>query len=232
LLGAVQCAGRCPDSEAANVLLAIQWHSYVMVLPARDSELVQIMDAALADAARRAGEWLACRPGCSQCCYGAFAINRLDVLRLRTGMGALRAVDPERAAAVEERAKRWIDDFGSDFPGHRATGELGQSDDDRARFDDFANEAACPALDPASGLCDLYQARPMTCRVFGPPVRADAGDGTEALGHCELCFAGATSEQVAACEMPVPHELEQGILEEVDGENVRSETVMAFALVH
>jgi len=60
-----------------------------MDLPARDRELVHIVDAALAEAARRAGEWLVCRLGCTQCCYGAFAINELDALRLRTGMDAL-----------------------------------------------------------------------------------------------------------------------------------------------
>ena len=44
--------------------------------------------------------------------------------------------------------------------------------EDQARFEDFANDAACPALDPATGRCDVYAWRPMTCRVFGPPVRA------------------------------------------------------------
>ncbi len=66
-----------------------------MVLPVGDSELVQIMDASLAEAARRAGTWLACRPGCTQCCHGAFAINALDTLRLRAGMEALRASAPQ-----------------------------------------------------------------------------------------------------------------------------------------
>ena len=66
-----------------------------MGLPAGDSQLVQIMDAALADAAKRAGAWLACRPGCTQCCHGAFAINALDVERLQVGVNALRAADPQ-----------------------------------------------------------------------------------------------------------------------------------------
>ena len=49
----------------------------------------------------------------------------------------------------------------------------------------------------------------MTCRVFGPPVRMGDGD---ALGCCELCFHGANEEEIAACEMPVPTELEAGIV--------------------
>ncbi len=206
-----------------------------MELPARDSELVQIVDASLADAARRAGPLLVCRIGCTQCCHGAFAINALDAERLRAGMSTLRATQPVLATAVESRAYAWLGQYGSDFPGNTRTGILGTSDADRARFDDFANDAPCPALDPATGCCDVYVSRPMTCRVFGPPIRAVGDDGSEGLGHCELCFIGATPAQIAACEMPVPLELEAEILEEMrcnSGEiGSSSETVVAFALV-
>jgi len=202
-----------------------------MNLPAGDRQLVQIMDAALAEATRRAGGWLACRPGCTQCCHGAFAINQLDTLRLRSGMDALRTSDPARAATVEERAKRWIEEYRGGFPGDPETGRIGESDEDRERFAEFADDAPCPALDAATGLCDLYEARPMTCRVFGPPVRVEGADGAEGLGHCELCFAGATAEQVAACEMAVPAEMEEALVAELDAQGARGETVVAFALL-
>jgi Fe-S-cluster containining protein len=201
----------------------------VMRLPEGDSELVQIMDAALADAARRAGAWLACRPGCTQCCHGAFAISPLDALRLDAGMKTLRRENPALAAEIERRAHAWLDEHRAGFPGDTETGLLGGSDADQERFEEFANEAACPALDPATGCCDVYPWRPMTCRVFGPPVRMNSGaENAEGLGHCELCFIGATPEQVAACEMPVPHELEAKLLEEVQSSG---ETVVAFALL-
>ncbi len=190
---------------------------------------MQIVEAALADAARRAGDWLVCRLGCTQCCYGAFAINPLDALRLQTGMDSLRSADPALATEVERRARAWIGEQGEDFPGDAETGMLGDSDRERERFEEFANEAACPALDPATGRCDVYAWRPMTCRVFGPPIGMDAGaEEAKALGHCELCFIGATPAQVAACEMPVPHELEAGLLNEI---GVKGETVVAFALL-
>ena len=200
-----------------------------MGLPARDAELVQIVDVTLAAAARRAGDWLVCRPGCTPCCHGAFAINALDVERLRVGMSELRAEAPGRAAEIERRAAAWIGEHGRAFPGDVASGRLGETDEERERFEGFANEAACPALDPATGRCDVYAWRPMTCRVFGPPVRMEAGeDGAAALGHCELCFAGADQAVVEACEMAVPHELEAEVLGEIgDG----GETVVAFALL-
>lgn len=201
----------------------------VMGLPAGDSELVQIVDAALADAARQAGAWLLCRLGCTQCCYGAFAIGALDALRLQAGMEALKAAEPALAAEIVRRAQDWIAEYGPRFPGDAVTGLLGDSEREQDRFEEFADEAACPALDPVTGRCDLYAWRPMTCRVFGPPVRmdAEAGEGL-ALGHCELCFVGASAAEVARCEMPVPHELEAALLDEI---GAKGETVVAFALL-
>ena len=67
-------------------------------------------------------------------------------------------------------------------------------------------------LDPETGLCELYDARPMTCRTFGPPVRSEDG-----LGVCELCYHGATDEQIAACEMVVdPDDLESPLVRKVE----------------
>src|ERR1700691_5426471 len=108
-----------------------------MPLPARDAELVQIMDASLAEAAGRAASLLACRIGCTQCCHGAFAINALDAARLREGMSALRAANPALAAAIELRARAWLEEHGQDFPGDPETGMLGASTADQARFEDF-----------------------------------------------------------------------------------------------
>jgi Fe-S-cluster containining protein len=140
-------------------------------------------------------------------------------------METLRGTDPGLAAEIERRARAWIEEHGAAFPGNLKTGTLGRSDAERARFEDYADEAACPALDPVTGRCDVYAWRPMTCRVFGPPVRM--GDGN-ALGHCELCFVGASKEVVAECEMAVPNELEAGLVDEI---GVGRETVVAFAVL-
>lgn len=192
-------------------------------LPAGDTQLVQILDAALADTARRSGDWLACRPGCTQCCIGVFAIDQLDAARLEQGLGELMVNDPERAQAVVERAQRSVNQLSKDFPGDPATGLLDPAQEER--FEDFANDEPCAALDPATGLCDLYGSRPMTCRVFGPPVRSEEG-----LGVCELCYHGATEEQIAACEMPVSG-LEEELLEEFEqSSGRRGQTLVAFAL--
>jgi Fe-S-cluster containining protein len=199
-----------------------------MPLPAPDAELLKIIDSNFADAARRAGEHLVCRIGCTQCCHGAFAIDALDAQRLKAGMKALRAADPSTAEAVKLRARAWIAEYGAEFPGDASTGLLGTSDEDQASFEEFANDAPCPALDPTTGRCDVYPWRPMTCRLFGPPVRSVNDEGDVGLGHCELCFTTATDAQIAAAEMQVPHELEAELLAETGDDR---ETLVAFALL-
>lgn len=197
------------------------------MLPSGDHQLVQIIDAALTDTARRSGEWLVCKPGCTQCCVGVFAIHQLDAARLRKGLQELSASDPERARNVRERARKSVERLAEDFPGDPATGLLDPSEEAEARFEDFANDEACAALDPHTGLCDLYLSRPMTCRVFGPPVRSGEG-----LGVCELCYHGATEEQIAACEMTVdPEGLEAQLLNEFEqSTGTHGRTLVAFAL--
>ncbi len=193
----------------------------------RDQKLIQIVDSALADATRRSGDWLACRPGCTQCCIGAFAINQLDALRLRRGLKKLECTAPAQASAVRERARDAVRRLSRDFPGDVKTGLLGKSEEARQRFEAFANDEPCPVLDPQTGLCELYEFRPMTCRVFGPPVRSEDG-----LGVCELCFQDATDEQIAACEMvPDANNLESRLVREAEKHNDRrGETIIAFAL--
>lgn len=197
--------------------------------PKDDQQLIQIVDAALAEAARKSGEWLACRKGCTQCCYGPFPISQLDAARLRQGLSELDRSDTRRAQNVRERARAAVARLKPNFPGDAKTGMLDEGEDAEARFAEFADDEACPALDPVTGACDLYAARPMTCRTFGPPVRS----GTEgALGVCELCYHGASDEQIAACEMvPDPENLEEKLLREVEHKTGKSgSTIVAWVL--
>jgi Fe-S-cluster containining protein len=85
----------------------------------------------------------------------------------------------------------------------------------------------CAALDPASGTCDLYAARPITCRRFGPAVRF----GAESVAVCELCYRGASDAQIAACEVAVdPENLEAELLQHLERTGQTGDTVVAFAL--
>lgn len=199
----------------------------LLPLPAGDQKLVQIVDAALADATQRSGPWLVCKPGCTQCCMGVFSISQLDALRLRQGLDELEHRDPHCAAAVRQRARDAIVRLSPDFPGDPETGILTEDEEAERQFEDFANDEPCPVLDPATGMCALYASRPITCRSFGPPVRSEGG-----LGVCELCYHGASDQQIAACEMSVdPDDLEAELLEELErAGGSAGRTIIAFAL--
>ena len=192
-----------------------------------DQKLVQIVDAALAETTRKSGHWLACRPGCTQCCIGVFAIHQLDAFRLRRGLARLEKRDPKRAVAIRERARASAARLAPGFPGDLRTGVLNNDADSQERFENFANDEPCPVLDPKTGLCELYESRPMTCRIFGPPVRSEEG-----LGVCELCFQGASDRQIAACEMiPDPDDLEGPLVAKAEKSSGRNgETIIALCL--
>jgi Fe-S-cluster containining protein len=205
-------------------------------LPAGDGALIQIVDAALADVARRSGEWLACRPGCTQCCVGVFAINQLDAVRLQQGLARLEKTDPQRARRIRERARESAARLSVEFPGDAKTGVLDAAVFDEGseverRFVEFGNDEPCPVLDPDTGLCDLYDTRPMACRTFGPPVRSEVRS-QGGLGVCELCFHGATNEQIAACAMVVdPDDLESKLLAKLEKtRGPRGRTIVAYCV--
>lgn len=69
----------------------------------------------------------------------------------------------------------------------------------------------------------------MTCRTFGPPVRSGPEEG---LAVCELCYHGASDEQVAACEMvPDPDNLEEKLIARAEKQTGKQgNTIVAFCL--
>ena len=137
---------------------------------------------------------------------------------------------PQRAARIRERAHASVARLSPDFPGDLSTGLLNDDDSDEAckHWDDYGNSEPCPVLDPEKGTCELYESRPVICRTFGPALTSEND-----LGHCELCFVGATEEEVIASEMhPDPDHLEEALLKELEETTgAKGETIIAFALL-
>jgi Fe-S-cluster containining protein len=190
--------------------------------------LIQIVDAAMADAALRSGGHLVCKPGCSQCCIGVFPIAQEDADRLSRGLIALEATDAARAERVRNRVAAALTRLDPWFPGDPATGILGESFEDAILFEEFANNEPCPALDLTTGTCDLYEARPVLCRTFGPPMRTEEDN----LATCELCYIHASTEEIAACELdpgiPALEEESNAAYEQRTGRH--GQTLVAYAL--
>lgn len=108
---------------------------------------------------------LACRVGCSACCRGLFDITLLEAWLLKRDFAALaedvRGLVLERCRSrLAELQERWPE-LGPPYllnalPEEEWTG--GAEDD----------QTPCPLLD-GNGLCLVYAARPMTCRLHGLP---------------------------------------------------------------
>ena len=157
----------------------------------------------------------------------------LDAERLRAALRNLQLLDSSRAEAIRTRAQEQVDRLRFDFPGDRHSGVLettgpeGEVTQQNQRWEHFADlpeaDAPCPVLDPETGRCELYEGRPLTCRIFGPPVQNEEG-----IGVCELCYVGASEATVLAGEMVLHHhELE----EELNAAMPSGETVIAWALL-
>ncbi len=188
-----------------------------------DRRLLEDVSAAMAEAARLSGAWLVCHPGCTQCCLGPFGITRLDELRLRDGLQVLDSTDPAHAAQIRSRARAYIARIAPQYPGDLRTGELLDQD----ALPGFMDDEPCPALDLHTGLCGLYEWRPVTCRLFGPVQ--EVGQGV--YGACELCYSGATEADSARCCVdPDPDGREAAILDTLAADGIGGLTTVAFAL--
>jgi Fe-S-cluster containining protein len=198
------------------------------VLEALDGRFLATLDEALRASARSAGAWLACRPGCTKCCIGPFPVTRLDAWRLRRALGDLARRDAAGAASLLRRARESAALLASGFPGDIATGELSDDIEAEDRFFKRHESVPCPVLDPDSGLCVLYEARPVSCRTFGPPVRSGSVD----LAPCDLCFGGATGDEIERCRVePDPAGVEASLISILTGEGGDArETLIACAL--
>lgn len=190
-----------------------------------DSQLVQIVDTALASATLRSGLHLTCHPGCSPCCHGVFEITALDAVRLRAG---LDEAAPATAARIRSRLAAAREHLAPFFPGDAATGYLTGTPEEVELFEEWANSDPCPVLNPETHTCDLYAARPILCRTFGPPIRNDHDDAEAGLSICDLNFTQASDEEVAASEMDSSF---RPLEEELEAATAGGSTIIAFALI-
>ncbi len=191
-----------------------------------DRRLLALVDAAAGRARAAAGAHLVCRSGCSPCCFGPFAITRLDAWRLQDGLRRLDETEPERAAAVHRRAAaavtRQTPAFGAGPAGIFAT-----EAEEKRFYETFASDP-CPALDPDSGACTVYPWRPVACRTHGPPMRIGGDDRPP----CPLCFKEASPEEVEAARQTIEAgDVEDPLIDQAERETGRrGMTTVAFAI--
>lgn len=115
-------------------------------------------------------ESIPCRPGCTRCCYGPFAITLLDELELQQG---LQALPSQVQRDIQGRAQDQVAAMEAAFPCLTQSRHLDQwSEQD---LDDLVTRFGalpCPALS-SDGNCLVYANRPLTCRLMGLPLETD-----------------------------------------------------------
>jgi len=200
-----------------------------MTLASADRALVNAVGAMMREASRRASRFVPCRCGCTPCCIGVFDITALDAVRLARALQRLRRQQPRAADALVRRALTQWRLVAEEFPGDRERGVLGNNGRSRlllfARFE----ELPCPVLDPRTGACLLYRARPLSCRTFGLPIRC----GDVRLPPCRLNFSGAAPAVIGASAVePDPDDVEGALLERLRrGTGACGDTIIPAALV-
>jgi Fe-S-cluster containining protein len=160
-----------------------------------------------------------------------FPISQQDAARLREALCALEQTDPQRAIRIRIRTSESLAHVAPFFPGNPATGILNKDYEDAPLFaneESIGDNEPCPVLDPATGTCDLYTARPIVCRTFGPPMRTPEGD----LATCELCYITATTEEIAACELDPTIPAQEAASNQAfnAAHHTHGETIIAYAL--
>lgn len=139
------------------------------------------------------------------------------------------AGDPARATRIAARAAKATKLLTPGFPGDASRGTLRRAAAVLDAF--FARHAdlACPALDPESGLCELYEWRPVACRTYGPPARFS----NERTEPCPLCFRDCGDELPERCRLETDPDGLEGSLLEALGVVAGGEwqTLIAFALL-
>lgn len=136
--------------------------------------IVAEVDSAFDKIAEQAEDGVKCKKGCSDCCHALFDLTLVEALYLNHKFnekysGMERSKIMERADSADRKIhKIKRDAYKASQSGKTASEILKEISLARVR---------CPLLGE-SDLCDLYDFRPLTCRIYGAPMNI----GGEA--HC------------------------------------------------
>jgi len=124
--------------------------------------LVKTADAAFTKIRTDFREKVRCAHGCADCCHAAFGLFFVEAAYIRM---RFQELDRKRRRAILNRcakSEREIARLGKKMTG--TSGEAGAGEVDLSTI-----RIKCPLLSD-DHLCELYSARPITCRVYGIPT--------------------------------------------------------------
>ncbi len=136
---------------------------------------------------------VACAPGCSDCCHALFDLSLVEAMALNRAFNARYGFGPQRSAilAAAGEADRHATRLKRDY--YRLAKQGERDEDIMAKV--ARERVRCPLLG-VDDTCALYDARPITCRIYGVPT-AIRGKG-HVCGKCG--FKGGQSYPTVALD--------------------------------
>jgi Fe-S-cluster containining protein len=128
-------------------------------------ELVAAADKAFERVSNAFEECVKCKPSCSDCCFALFDLTLIEALYInhkfnRLVKGSERAELFEKANRADRRIHRLK---------RRAFKSLQEGKDEAEVLAELSlDRVRCPLLNEKD-LCEMYDFRPITCRVYGIP---------------------------------------------------------------
>lgn len=119
---------------------------------------------------------VSCKPGCADCCHALFDLSLIEALYVKHKFD--ERFHAERRTQILERADeadRKIYRLKRDAYKKHSSGRA----ETQILMDMAAQRVRCPLLN-ANDQCDLYDVRPITCRLYGIPV--EIGGQTHTCG--------------------------------------------------
>jgi Fe-S-cluster containining protein len=128
--------------------------------------LVEQIDAAFDKIESAYTDCVSCKVGCADCCYALFDLSLVEALYIKDkfearGTDDVRAKIIERANAADRKIYRLKRQAHKDQQSGKQEKEI---------FDWMsAQRVRCPLLNDQDQ-CELYESRPITCRLYGVPT--------------------------------------------------------------
>lgn len=118
-----------------------------------------------------------CRPGCDDCCHALFDLSLVEAMHVNMVFNKTFGHGPERSRLLENASR-------IDRDLTKLKRKMYQAEKDGAKSEEILDKAAalrmpCPLLG-SDHRCVLYDARPITCRLYGIPL--DIGGKSHVCG--------------------------------------------------
>ena len=131
------------------------------------------------------GDLVRCRTGCSDCCFALFDLSLVEAIYLNYRFNS--TYGGEERSRILEKADRSEREYYKIK--HKAAKAVQEGVPDSEILEDLAKQRVrCPLLNE-NDLCDLYEYRPVTCRLYGIPQEI----GGKAQSCCKSGFKEGVS---------------------------------------